>query len=168
MSFHVQAYTCVLSYKYKESTHFDCCLVKRVQWITVLKVYECHPLGYISKSIYASSDSICLITSHALWKMTREPLYRWERFFWLGIWSDTHYLIWSLPCNSASDTENIARKILFKDLCKWSETTDVLNRLFMNNKQQWCQYMTDFSCHITGGCPHLTSNMLRGIAWIDQ
>ena len=34
----------VLSYKYKESTHFDCCLVKRVQRITVLKVYECHPL----------------------------------------------------------------------------------------------------------------------------
>ena len=36
---------CVLSYKYKESTHFDFCFVKRVQRITVLiKVYECHPL----------------------------------------------------------------------------------------------------------------------------
>ena len=35
---------CVLSFKYKESTHFDTRLVKRVQRITVLKVYECHPL----------------------------------------------------------------------------------------------------------------------------
>ena len=32
---------CVLSYKYKESMHFDCCVVKHVQRITVLKVYEC-------------------------------------------------------------------------------------------------------------------------------
>ena len=47
MSFHVQAYTCVVSYKYKESNHFAVCLVKRVQRITVLKVYECHPLVYI-------------------------------------------------------------------------------------------------------------------------
>ena len=28
MSFHVQVYTCVLSYKYKESNHFHVCLVK--------------------------------------------------------------------------------------------------------------------------------------------
>ena len=35
---------CVLSYKYKEYIHFEFFLVKRVQRITVLKVYECHPL----------------------------------------------------------------------------------------------------------------------------
>ena len=47
MSFHVQAYMCVLSYNYKESTHLDVCLVKRAQRITVLKVYECHPLNQL-------------------------------------------------------------------------------------------------------------------------
>ena len=44
MSFRVQAYMCVLSYKYKESTHFDFCLVKRVQRITVLRYTSVTPL----------------------------------------------------------------------------------------------------------------------------
>ena len=35
---------CVLSYKYKESTHFDFCLVKRVQRITVLRYMSVTPL----------------------------------------------------------------------------------------------------------------------------
>ena len=43
---------CVLSYKYKESTHFDFCLVKRVQRITVLKVYDCHPLDCSPKVLW--------------------------------------------------------------------------------------------------------------------
>ena len=44
MSFHVQVYMCVLSYKFKESTHFDVCLVKRVQRITVLRYTSVTPL----------------------------------------------------------------------------------------------------------------------------
>ena len=44
MSFHVQACMCVLLYKYKESTHFDFCLVKCVQRITVLRYMSVTPL----------------------------------------------------------------------------------------------------------------------------
>ena len=41
---------CVLSYKYEESIHFEFCLVKRVQRITVFKVYECHLLDKTDKN----------------------------------------------------------------------------------------------------------------------
>ena len=51
MSFHVQAYMCVLSYKYKESTHFDFCLVKRVQRITVLRYTSVTPLVLPTKTV---------------------------------------------------------------------------------------------------------------------
>ena len=47
-------YMCVLSYKYKESTHFDFCLVKRVQWITVLRYASVTPLVLIIDSLFTT------------------------------------------------------------------------------------------------------------------
>ena len=45
---------CVLSYKYKESTHFDFCLVKRVQRITVLRYTSVTPLALLTNWLFAS------------------------------------------------------------------------------------------------------------------
>ena len=53
---------CVLSYKYKESTHFDFCLVKRVQRITVFRYTNSppwlHQLKYNTWRVYTRCLSL--------------------------------------------------------------------------------------------------------------
>ena len=91
MSFHVQAFLCVLSYKYKESTHFDFCLVKRVQRITVVRYTSVTPLliGCVGKSklnfgILPTCDLFPLIMSQTM--ITRQTgLYSiYSIFSWGG------------------------------------------------------------------------------------